>query len=142
MQEKRIPFINEEFDLSVFLYILKKSIWISVMIFGIALTGAFLYLRYTPYLYQGKSIIQINEENTANRILEIDNVYDDNVANKLELLRSTEFLKRTFNKLPLGICYFIQGTFLSNELYKSSPYTVNAEISTGAIYEIPFFVHS
>ena len=60
MQEKRIPFINEEFDLSVFLYILKKSIWISVIIFGIALTGAFLYLRYTPCLYQAKTIIQIN----------------------------------------------------------------------------------
>ena len=140
MPEKKIPFINEEFDLSVFLYILKKSVLITLFIFFISIIVAFLYLRYTPSLYQSISVIQVNEENTANRILEIDNLYERNISNELELLRSKEFLKRTFNKLPLNIVYYIKGTFLSNELYKNSPFLVTAEINNACIYEVPVYI--
>ena len=42
--------------------------------------------------------------------------------------KSKVFLKRVLSKLPLQTSYFAEGTFKKNELYTSSPYTVDYKI--------------
>ncbi len=116
---KKTSTINEEFDLSLFLFIAKKSlIWI-LLFFIVAILTAFLYVRYASEVYESTSILQIKSNNTANKILNVQapTEVQDEIASEVELLRSKIFLKRALSKLPLQISYYAEGTFKINEHY-------------------------
>lgn len=142
MERKRIPILNEKFDLTIFTYIIKRSILLSILVFIAAMFGAFVYLRYTQPIYKSSSIIQLkNEGTTANKVLNLTSAVEEiNSIQTIELIRSKEFLKRTFNKLPLDVSYFSQGTFLVFELYKSCPFSVNYRITNSSMYNLPMYV--
>ncbi len=142
MPAKKIPLINEHFDLGIFLFITKRSLWIVVLLISFSAFLAYIYIRYTSPTFESKSIIQVAGENKTNQLLQIESVYDNvEMAQVLEILKSKEFLKRTFDKLPMEISYFWQGTFLSEELYRQTPYTVTAKISDPAIYDTKIFIN-
>lgn len=141
MQQKRIPLINEQFDLYVFLHVVRKSIWLILIVILCFVLGSFVYLRYTPPVFQAASILQVSSSNKTNKILQLEGVYeDDEIAQVIELIRSKEFLKRTFSKLPIEISYYNKGTFLSSELYRSSPYEVTSNVHSNFMYEVPFYI--
>ncbi len=139
---KKISNINDEFDLKLFLYITRKNILYLVIFLILALGGAFLYLRYTPPVYQTSSVIQISGEEQTQRILpEITTAFfDDDIAKQIELMRSQTFMKRALEKLPLEKSYYSKGRFLNFELYKNSPFTVNTNVKCSSIYGVPVFV--
>ncbi len=141
-ERKKIPILNEKIDFYVLWYIFKRSIIISLLFFIIAIGVAFIYLRYTPPLYKASSVIQIkNENDNTQQILELSSIKEEiNLNQTIELLRSPVFLKRTFNKLPLYISYYSQGTFLAYELYRSSPFRVDYEVSNPVFYQLPIYV--
>ncbi|MCK5822585.1 MAG: polysaccharide biosynthesis tyrosine autokinase [Bacteroidales bacterium] len=143
MQQNKIPIINEKFDPQIFLLILKKYIWLSLLFIILSLFGTFIYLRYTPPVYKSVSIIQVNKESSqAQKILNIEDIYEKkDISNVIELLRSKEFLKRVYNKLPLNIEYYTQGTFQSTELYKNSPFKVETHKYEPCIYNVPIFIN-
>ncbi len=142
MEQKRIPILNEKFDLNIFLQVFKRSIVLSVLIFIIAIVGAFVYLRYTQPVYKSSSILQLkNEGTTANKILNLTTTVEEiNSMQIIELIRSKEFLKRTFNKLPLKISYFSQGTFLVNELYRTTPFEISYNKKNRKLFNVPIYV--
>lgn len=137
---KNIPVINENFDPYIFATIVKKSIWICIVILVLSVIIATLYMRYTPFTFKSVSVIQINEVNQTDKLLQIQPYEQTELSNKIELLRSKEFLKRTFNKLPLSVKYYLKGTFLSSEQYRTSPYQVQVKINQPSIYEIPIYI--
>ena len=140
---KKTSTINEEFDLSLFLFIAKKSlIWI-LLFFIVAILTAFLYVRYASEVYESTSILQIKSNNTANKILNVQapTEVQDEIASEVELLRSKIFLKRALSKLPLQISYYAEGTFKINEHYTNSPYTVEINVKDADIYYVPFYVN-
>ncbi|MBE9468820.1 MAG: polysaccharide biosynthesis tyrosine autokinase [Bacteroidetes bacterium] len=143
MQQNKIPIINEKFDLQIFLLILKKNIWLFLLFICLSIFGTYLYLRYTPPVYKSISIIQINNEGSqAQKILNIEDIYEKkDISNVIELLRSKEFLKRVYNKLPLNIEYYTQGTFQSTELYRTSPFKLETKIDNPCIYNMPIFIN-
>ncbi len=142
MKERRIPILNDKFDLPLFILLLKKSIWLILLILITVIISAALYLRYKKPIYESTSIIQLNEETEpTQKILQLDNMVEtSNIANVIELLKSKEFLKRVFNKLPLKISYYNEGTFLNEELYESSPFSVDANVLNPGVYDIPIFI--
>lgn len=142
MERKRIPILNEKFDLTIFISVIKRNILLSILIFIAAMAGAFLYLRYTQPIYQSASIIQLkNEGTTANKVLNLTNAVEEiNSIQTIELIRSKEFLKRTFNKLPLDVSYYSKGTFLVFELYRSSPFSINYKVLEKNLYNVPIYV--
>jgi capsular exopolysaccharide synthesis family protein len=141
-ERKKIPILNEKIDLYILWYIFKRSLIFSAFFYIVAIGTGLIYLRYTPPLYKASSIIQIkNENDKTNQILDISTAKEEvNLNQTIELLRSPEFLKRTFNKLPLYISYYSQGTFLAFELYRSSPFKVDYEVTNPAFYQIPIYV--
>ncbi len=143
MQQNKISIINEKFDLQIFLLILKKNIWLILLFFIFSIFGTFIYLRYTPPVYKSISIIQINNEaSKAHKILNIEDIYEKkDISNVIELLRSKEFLKKIFNKLPLNVEYYTQGTFQSTELYRNSPFSVKTKINNSCIYNVPILIN-
>src|SRR5687768_13884592 len=132
---KKILPVNEDFDLSLFLYIAKKNlIWI-FFFFVVAVSLGFLFLRYSSEVFESSAVLQINNKNTARDILNVNEEKEnqEEIASEIELLRSKVFLKRALSKLPLGISYFAQGTFKTNEHYTASSYKVEAYVKDKSV---------
>lgn len=105
--------------------IAKKSLIWMILFMAIAFGGAYAYLRYTAPLYRSSATIQFAERNSSDKILTENDLYDDdNLAAKLEFLRSKYMLREALGKLPLEIGYYTQGEVLTMQNYRRSPYTV------------------
>ena len=63
--KERIANFSKEFEIGLFLYLLKKSRFSIFLVFIIAASIGYVYLRYTPNLYQTSSTIQINIKDQA-----------------------------------------------------------------------------
>jgi len=134
---RNIPTINEELDLKLLQHVAKRNIYFLIIFVVLAILGSFLYLRYTPPVYRANAIIQIEEESAIANQFSPFQFWDDDLARKVELMRSTMYLNRTLAQLPLEISYFNRGRFLNHELYRSAPFRVEVNIKNGAIYGVP-----
>jgi tyrosine-protein kinase Etk/Wzc len=134
---KKISNINDELDVKLFLYIAKRNVLFPIIFIILAISGAWIYLRYTPPVYQTSSILQLGSQSQATRILATANIYDDDLAKQLELMRSSVFLNRALSRLPLTISYYSRGRVLNNELYKNAPFNVSVDVKNPAIYGVP-----
>ncbi len=139
---ERVSKFSSELDLGLVFYIVKKSVWIVIVLLIIALTCAFLYLRYSQPIYQSSTVIQINDNAEASKVLQIGT--SENATNKIaeaiEQIRSKIFLKRVVEKSDVQISYFNEGTFKSNELYKASPYLIKFNVKKSSIYGIKIYI--
>jgi tyrosine-protein kinase Etk/Wzc len=138
--QNKIPIINQKFDLITIIRVIKRSIWIIIAFFIVAYIIGFFYLRYTPPKYSSTSIIQVQTKNKTNEILGIRDINETGIESIIELLRSQEFLKRCFSLLPLEISYYKEGTFLANELYRTSPFEVEYQFTHGDLVGTKFDV--
>ena len=132
---ERITNFSNEFEFGLFLYILKKSlVWI-LIIFGVLLFIAFLYLRYTVPIFEASTIIQIGKSNTAQKVLDVGQIYEENnLSGEIELIRSKYLIRKAVKNLPLEISYFVRGDILNDEKYGSSVYNVEiVEIKDSSI---------
>src|SRR5580658_2310506 len=111
--QERITKFSSEFELGLFLHIARQSLIWMFLLLGISLSLAFIYLRYTQPVYQSKTIIQINTNNQANKVLNINQMYEeqDPLAGSIEIIKSKVFLHRIVNSLNLFTSYFHEGTF-------------------------------
>src|SRR4051812_8735975 len=101
--KERITNFSGEFELGLFLYIAKRNLLWIASFFSIALVLAFLYLRYTPPLYESSTVMQISTNNNVNKILNVGNIpeEDENIEGAIEVIRSKVFIKRGLEHLPL-----------------------------------------
>ncbi len=140
---ERITNFSNEFDLGLFIHILKRSlIWIVLTIL-LSVAAAFIYLRYTAPIYESRGVLQLRKSNTASEVLSMTNfVEDQSLQVDVELMRSRFFLARVLNKLPLEVSYFRRGQILTEENYRNSHYQWrNLEVLNEEIRNVPIFVH-
>lgn len=143
-QKKKISNINDELDIKLFLFIARRSLIYVLLFTGIALAGAFFYLRYTFQIYSASATIQIssNDEN-VNKILETESIVTEkqtDLDKARELISSPVFLGQVFDELPLKVSYFYEGRILATEQYKESPYSVEAKVTENSIYGVPIYI--
>ena len=125
---KKIPTFNDTFDLGKLWVVIKKNLWIYLLIIVFTVIAAKLYIRYTIPTYETYSIIQINNEEREHSIMNMSETYgQSSLTNLIELIRSSEFLKRTMQQLNLYTAYFAEGRFVTSELYKKTPFFVEIE---------------
>lgn len=142
--KERLTSFSQEFDLGLFIHLTKKSL---IWVFGvliISIVSAKLYLNYTPQVYQAKSILQLEANDAANKVLNVNPLFNEesSLEAKLELIRSKLLIKQSLSNLPLEIGYYAIGEILTNEHYLLSPYRVEIiERKTGSIEESPVFVN-
>ena len=139
---KKNSTIQEEFDLSLFLFITKRSLTWALVFYILAIIAAYLFVRYSTEEYQTSAVIQINQENTASTILNVSNPLEpqEKIESKIELIRSKVFLNRALSKLPLQISYYNKGTFKTYENYVSSGYVIEVNVKNDVVYGKPFFI--
>jgi capsular exopolysaccharide synthesis family protein len=139
--KERLTNFSQEFELGLFLFIARKNIFWVMLFVSIALAAAFVYIRYTPPVYESNTIIQIKQENNMSKVLELDKLQEmQDISGEIELLRSKVILKKVIAKLPLQVAYYNQGTVLQYELYKSSPYQVELISYDSSFIDIPVFI--
>ncbi len=133
---------NSGVDIGVLAFLINKSRWYLLLFFLLSFSLAFLYLRYSQPIYESRAVIQINDANRADDILHIQDVTDGGnlLAEAIEQIKSRVFLKRVVEKLDIGVNYYAQGTFKSNEMYHSSPYLVKVICKDQAFLGQEFFV--
>src|SRR5882672_10928507 len=121
---------------------MKSLIW-NLMFVGLFISLAFIYLRYAPQIYQAKSVIQIKTSNTASKVLNVQNIYDESeqqIAEAIELIRSTIFIKRVISKLPLQVSYFTEGTFRNFEQYSGAPYRIEFNLKSIVASTVKYYI--
>ncbi|RMA58963.1 GumC family protein [Ulvibacter antarcticus] len=107
-----------------------------LFLFGIliALTGAYIYLRYATKTYATSSTIIIKDEKKGGGAAELaafsdlslfSNAFSDNIANELVILRSKSLIGKTVESLNLNVQYFYEGSIKTSELYVYKPFKVN-----------------
>lgn len=141
MSIKKITNLNEELDITLFIYIARKNlIWV-LFFLTVSIVLANLYLRYNAPVFESTSTIKLGTEDKATKILSIGKNFGENnynqIAGEIELIRSKIIIEKALSKLPLDISYYAQGTVLNHELYKVSPFIVKAIISDSAIIGTP-----
>ena len=139
---ERITNFSNEFDLGLFIYIVKRSlIWIATCLL-LAFSAAFLYLRYTAPTYASNATLQLGQSNNAQTVLKMSDMTEDNsLQADVQLLRSKFFIAKAVELLPLRVRYFFRGQILTEEYYKQSFFRVNdLKVTDAGIYEKPITI--
>jgi tyrosine-protein kinase Etk/Wzc len=137
---RKVMTLNTESDPILFFNLFKKNILSFIIIIAVCLFLSFLYLRYTPSIYSSSLVYQVNSENRASTVLNVGSIQENTLAKDVELLKSKLLFNRALKRIPLEIGYYNQGEILTNELYKSSPITVQYEIIDSTVLGQNFFL--
>ncbi|MUP47510.1 polysaccharide biosynthesis tyrosine autokinase [Gramella sp. BOM4] len=96
----------------------------------IAVTGGYMYVKYTTPVYSASASIIINEEsgNKSNaELLDIGlaaGLKTNNLEKEIAILKSRRLMKRVVKALDLNISYVVEGQVRDVELYKDLPFTL------------------
>ncbi len=120
--------VSGDFDPEKLRSVFFKSIPVVAVILMLSGVAAWLYLRYTPPLYESSSLLKLDVKKESN-IFGFGgfDAYGDpgaNLAGELELIQSNVIYDQVIKKPELRVSYFYQGKILSEEKYKSSPFDI------------------
>lgn len=137
--------LGDDFNLSLFVSIIRKSIiWILLLLL-LAAGFVVLYLRYTPPVYEANSTLMLKTEKTA-QILGVNQLLSDDdgeVLREVQLAKSRFLIERAINSLPLEVSYFKEGRtkFVSTELYNVNPFDVTVnKVNDPLVYETDIYL--
>lgn len=141
MAQKKISNINDEFDPALVLVIARRNqLWVALVLVVCA-AAALIYNRYTHPVYEASSVVQLNTSSTTAELMQYDpKIFENDLAQEIELMRSSVFLGRVVKKLDLSISYYRQGNVLSFEQYRNAPYRVEASAIREQIYDVPCYL--
>lgn len=140
-KKKQLWNFGSDFDLLVFLNIARKSLLHCLGIAAVCAVVGFLYIRYTPQLFESILTLQVGNSNTAKKVLEVDNIYEtDDISAEIELLRSPYLIERAIKRLPLEVSIYNEGQFLTEDMYGKEPFKVELIEGRESIYENPVYV--
>lgn len=138
-------FASEEasFELRPFLfrYILRR--WYFYLFFSALAVGlVWLYLRYTPPLYQIKCSLLIKDDSETNTTgISEEAIFKDlgilkgskNLENEIQILKSETLMQEVMRKLGLNIEYHSIGRVKGGELYDQSPIKMDSVYFNGKL---------
>jgi len=110
----------------------------------LAITGAFIYLRYSTFLYETKATVIVKEDqNSASEMSPFSGMgrlfsryrYNE-IENELAIFRSKRLITETVKKLNLNIAYESIGAIKTTELYKNKPFIVQYLSFTDSIEQV------
>ncbi|MCU0392285.1 MAG: Wzz/FepE/Etk N-terminal domain-containing protein, partial [Thermoflexibacter sp.] len=133
IEEDESDFLSD-FDFEKFLWVIRRSIIWIVLIFTLCLSVVFLGLRYVKKIYQSDAIIQLEAKGTAPTlglgIFKDETSVNDYLVGEAEFIMSNKIKDEVINMLDLYISYWVQGRFIDDEKFNSSPFrVVNFEVT-------------
>ncbi len=135
----------DDFNPGLILYILNKSIVWIILTVAVCVTLSFLYLRYTPKIYESSVKLSLKAEKST-QILGITSLVFEKdqteITREMQVLKSPIMLGTVCDSLGLKVGYFKEGKskFIADEIYKSSPFRVEGDIKDYKINNIPIYI--
>ncbi len=146
MAENQNSFIiNKTYDSLLFKTIVRRYWWwIPILIISF-FTIAKIYLRYTKPVYESQLVLQIESEDNAKNVLDIENINTkkDVFFSEVELLKSELLFNQAIKSLAMDVSIFYKGKILTEEKYKFSsfhvqPYHLNDSSLVGKPINVEF----
>jgi tyrosine-protein kinase Etk/Wzc len=113
--------INKSYDPLLFRTIIRRYWWWVPIILSIVFFLAAIYLRYTKPVYEADLILQIENEDNAKNVIDIENINTkkDIFFSEVELLKSELLFNQALSSLSLDVSIFYKGKILTEEKYKT-----------------------
>jgi tyrosine-protein kinase Etk/Wzc len=137
--ERALP----SFDSQKFLFILRKSIPVVILIIAAGIITSIMIVRYTKPEFQSSSIIKLDIKSEAS-ILGLSNMGEaqnfNNISSEIELLRSRLFFNKVLDEVDIDVSMYTIGNILNDEKYPFSPFRIEYRIHNGYFYDKPFYI--
>lgn len=141
--DQRIPSRNvEQIDVDKLVTLLRKNLWIIILIFIATNLTAYLTLRWTKDIFESTSELKLDVKQDATALGITQIVEDQNrniVAGEIEQMRSKLFFSRVLDSLDLWVSYYSIGNILEFEMYRSSPFRVEYSFDDERYCDYPFY---
>ncbi|MFW0717073.1 GumC family protein [Pedobacter sp. N23S346] len=127
VQEKKA--VSQSIDFyKIFRVFLSRWYWVASTV-AIALCGAWLYLWYTPPIYQTGASLKLEESNpaigTGGGQMAMQNYnYTDKIQAESFTIRSNEVIANAVKTLDYKISYYLKGRVRTTELYPNIPFVI------------------
>ncbi len=120
---------NEELqiDMKKWFFKLLSYWWLFGLSLALAISGAYLYLRYSVFQYEAKATLLIKTGNmglSEERILVQDQGLiggSKTMTNEIEILKSKNLMRKVADRLQINVEYFKIGRIKDLELYHRTP---------------------
>lgn len=141
---ERITNFSSEFEIGLFLY-LTRQIWLwLVIVMAISIGTGYLYIRYTPPIYESDALIQRTTDNNAQRLLNVQDPLQENdeLTADVAVLKSPLLMQKVVKSMPLEVRYYLEGNFLTHEKYNGSVFQlVDFQIINASIINVPVYIN-
>ena len=113
----RISNLSKDFEIGLFIYLFGKVKWLIVLSFLTLFFGAFIYMRYTPKMYETNTTIQINIKEQPDEFLDIYSYQQQtNINSEVELMKSQKIINKTSSKNSTCLSDFLKRNFKIHEI--------------------------
>ncbi|WP_201353799.1 GumC family protein [Hydrogenimonas urashimensis] len=122
-----------ETDLKEFFTIIRRYRYLIVSITLVSIVLAVIYSYFAPKMYKTSSLIEINTEGSRSQpdILSLaTGASGSSIENEIEIIQSRKIILDALQNLNIGTRYYTVKNFKTKELYKNSPFVVNADMLT------------
>jgi tyrosine-protein kinase Etk/Wzc len=141
--EKKGFIINKDYDPLILQTIVKRYWWWPVLFVAVFLTLSYFYLRYTKPTYESSMVIQIDNEDNARDIIDIENINSkqNDISSEVELMRSQLMFEKAIQRINYNVSLYSKGQVLIEEKYNSSTFNVLPfELKDSSLIGVPIFV--
>ena len=142
--EKQISNVNnEEINFKTIFVILKRYWYVLPTLLLIAVVSSFLYLRFTPSVYQAKAVIQEDRKNNDDILkkafsgVSTKNIGDNDILKSVNLITSPIFLNEVLDKLPLDVDYHRRKIIREIEIFPERPFEIKINSLHPKLYNTP-----
>lgn len=141
--EKKGFIINKDYDPLILQTIVKRYWWWPVLFVAFFLTMSYFYLRYTKPTYESTMVIQIDNEDNARDIIDIENINSkqNDISSEVELMRSQLMFEKAIQRINYNVSLYSKGQVLIEEKYNSSTFNVLPfELKDSSLIGVPIYV--
>lgn len=135
--------INKDYDPAILQTIIKRYWWWPVLFVVLFSTVAYFFLRYTKPTYESSMVIQLDNQDNAKDIIELENINSkkDDISSEIELMRSQFMFEKAIKRTSYNVSLFSKGQVLTEEKYLSSSFYVTPfELKDSSLINVPIVV--
>lgn len=135
--------INKTYDSLLFRTIIRRFWWWMPILMVSFFFLATLYLRYTKPIYESQLILQIENEDNAKNVIDIENINTkkDVFFSEVELLKSELLFNQVIKSLEMDVSIFYKGKILTEEKYRLSSFNIRPyHLSDSSLVGVPIHV--
>lgn len=125
---------EETIDLKMLIFKFARFWYLFVISIFIALLVAFLFNKYTKPVYEVKTVVLIKDQKAGKMdptaLLGLSFGGQQNLQNEIGILKSYSMGFRTIKELGFEVSYYREEGFITQELYRKAPFTVEIDFDS------------